>query len=74
MKVYGAQRSESTSEARREGLVPLQTGLVPSGRREATEAGSRRPNFCPTVLVSTWAVFEEPGDRQKLAGTCAFCD
>jgi hypothetical protein len=31
--------------------VPLQTGLVPSGRREATEAGSRRPNFCRTVLA-----------------------
>src|SRR5580658_1700459 len=41
---------ESTSEARREGLVPLQTRLVPSGRREATDAGNRWPNFCRTVL------------------------
>jgi len=42
---------ESTSEARREGLGPLQTRPVPSGRREATEAGNRRPNFCRTVLA-----------------------
>jgi hypothetical protein len=33
------------------GLVPLQTRLVPSGRREATEAGNRQPNFFRTVLA-----------------------
>ena len=42
--------------------MPLQTGLVPSGRREATEAGSRRPNFCRTVLAGP---FGEPKGRDE---------
>src|SRR5580700_2000902 len=49
-----------------------------------TEGGERllrtlRPAFDQidaelSALVSTWAVFEEPADRQKLAGTCVFCE
>jgi hypothetical protein len=43
---------------------PPQTRLVPSGRREATEAGNRRPNFCRTVL----AVIKKVDDNEDRDG------
>jgi hypothetical protein len=57
-------------------LGPLEISRVPSSRRQATEAGNRRSNFCPTVLGAVALAVCAPatGQARGAAATLAESD